>query len=313
MAGGQSGTAIITAYSGGASGKLENLKVGTAAVERVLVTAAPQTLGPAGGTSEIQARVEDATGQGLSGVPVNFVADAGQLSASSATTDQSGVARTTLTTSRPTKVTANVGGKTADVTVGLNPRTGIKITVPTNQIAAGVPAVVTFGVTASTGGTGPNVTNVSVDWGDGSRQNLGAISVDTPVAHTYLENGNYTITATATDASGFSETVSTVITILPAQPPTVTITAPASAQVNTNVIVRATVTGNTSTIQRYEWTFGPDAIPQTVSTASAQTTVRWTSTGTKTFSVVVTQSQGPPGDQVASIQIVGATTATAKK
>ena len=219
----------------------------------------------------------------------------------------------TLTTSRTAKVTANVAGKTHEVTVGLNPRTGIKITLPSGQISAGVPAVVTFGVGAGTGGTAPNITNVSVDWGDGSQQNLGAISADQPVAHTYLANGNYTITATATEASGFSESVATVITILPAQPPTVTITAPTSAQVNTNVIVRATVTGNTSTIQRYDWTFGPDAIPQNVSTASAQTTVRWTATGTKTFSVVVTQSQGPPGAQVASIQIVGTTTATAKK
>ena len=38
---GQSGTATITAFSGGASGKLENLRVGTAAAERVLLTATP--------------------------------------------------------------------------------------------------------------------------------------------------------------------------------------------------------------------------------------------------------------------------------
>src|SRR5687768_17571877 len=57
ISGGQSGAATITAFSGGASGRLENLRVGTAAVERVVVTANPQTLGPAGGTAEISARV----------------------------------------------------------------------------------------------------------------------------------------------------------------------------------------------------------------------------------------------------------------
>ena len=69
---GQSGTATITAFSGGASGKLENLRVGTAAAERVLLTATPAVLPPSGGTTEIAARVEDVTGAGLPGVPVSF-------------------------------------------------------------------------------------------------------------------------------------------------------------------------------------------------------------------------------------------------
>src|SRR5688500_9061380 len=65
IADGQSGTVTITAFSGGASGRLENLRVGSAAAERVLLTASPQTLGPAGGTAVISARVEDASGTGL--------------------------------------------------------------------------------------------------------------------------------------------------------------------------------------------------------------------------------------------------------
>ena len=39
FAGGQSGTATITAYSGGASGRIENLLVGSAAAERVTLSA----------------------------------------------------------------------------------------------------------------------------------------------------------------------------------------------------------------------------------------------------------------------------------
>ena len=61
IASGQSGVATITAFSGGASAKLENLRVGTAAAERVLLSATPAVLPPSGGTTEIAARVEDVT------------------------------------------------------------------------------------------------------------------------------------------------------------------------------------------------------------------------------------------------------------
>ncbi len=67
FAGNQSGTATVTAFSGGASGRIESLRIGTAAVERVIVTANPQTLGPSGGTSQISARVEDVSGRQSSG------------------------------------------------------------------------------------------------------------------------------------------------------------------------------------------------------------------------------------------------------
>jgi hypothetical protein len=299
LAGGQSGTATITAYSGGASGKLENLKVGTAAVERVIVTASPQTLGPAGGTATIQARVEDVTGQGLSGVPVNFVADAGQLTASTVNTDQTGIASTTLNTTRQTKVTANVGGKTADVTVGLNPRTGITITGPTQSVAAGTPATFTVNV-----GTQANVQNVVVNFGDGSSQSLGALSGSTTVPHTYNEAGTYVVTATATEASGFQESVSTGVTVLPGQPPSVIVTpSNSNPSVGETVILTATVSGNTSTIIRYEWNFGTDATPPSATTSGNRATAAWSSTGTKVITVRVIQASGPSGEGFGTVVV----------
>jgi hypothetical protein len=299
LSGTQSGTAVITAYSGGASGKLENLRVGTAAVERLIVTASPSTLGPAGGTTEISARVEDVSGTGVGGVPVNFVADAGTLNPSTANTDADGVARTSLATSRQTKVTANVAGKTAEVTVTLNPRTGISITAPTTQVAAGVPATFTVNV-ASTA----NVRDVTVEWGDGSQQSLGAISGSTTIQHTYVSPDTYTIRATAIEASGFSETVSTSITILPGQPPGVTITASNNnPSVGETVIFTATVTGATSTILRYEWNFGSNAVPGTASTTGNRATATYTATGTKVITVTVFQAAGPQGEGTTSIVV----------
>ncbi len=299
FADGQSGTATITAFSGGASGKLENLRVGSAGAERILVTATPQALPCSGGPSQVTARVEDVSGVGLPAVPVLFTTTRGTLNPGTVTTGSDGTATTTLTTAQEATVTASAAGKTATALITISPRTGITITPPTGQIAAGTPTSFTVAVGATA-----SITNVTLDFGDGRSQNLGPITGTATIPHTYQDEGTFTVSATASDASGCSERVSTAVTILPAQPPTVTITAPQSATVNTSVIVSANVSGATSTIVRYEWNFGPDALPQTVSTSSRQTTVRWTATGTKTFSVRVIQASGPEGDQVASIQIV---------
>jgi Big-like domain-containing protein/PKD domain-containing protein len=299
IAGGQSGTATITAFSGGASGKIENLKVGTAAVERVLLTATPQTLGASGGVSQVSARVEDVSGLAIVGVPVTFTADTGTLSAATATTDQNGVATVSLNTSAKATVTANVAGKTATVTVNLNPRTGISITPPTNQVSAGQSAVFTVNVNSAA-----NIRNVVVSWGDGTTTPLGAISASTPVQHTYDEPGTYTVTATATDASGFTEPASTSVRILPAQPPSITINAPSSATINQSVRITATVSGNTSSIVRYEWTFDACAEPPALSTTSNVVNVRWTCAGTKIITVRAIQATGPQGDNSQSITIV---------
>jgi len=299
FSGGQSGTATITAFSGGASGKLENLKVGAAAVERVVLSASPQTLPPGGGTATITARVEDASGLGVSGVPVTFTTDNGSLNPPSATTDSSGVATTSLNAPRTAKVTANVAGKTADVTVSLNPRTGITITAPTTQIAAGQPATFTVAVAATA-----NIQNVTVDFGDGRQQSLGAISGSTTVQHTFAEAGTYNVRATATDASGFSEQVGTAMTVLPGQPPSVIITASNNnPSVGETVIFTATASGATSTIIRYEWDFGSAAIPPNASTTGNRVTASYTTTGSKVITVRVIQASGPSGDGTTSIVV----------
>jgi Big-like domain-containing protein/PKD domain-containing protein len=301
-ANGQSGTATITAFSGGASGKLENLKVGSAGAERVLITASPQALPCTGGPSQIAARVEDVSGVGLPDVPVTFTTTRGQLNPSSATTDSTGSARTTLSTSQEATVTANAAGKTATATVTISPRTGISITPPTGQLSAGVATSFTVGV-ASTA----TITNVSLTLGDGTTRNLGPISQSVTVPHTYRNEGTYTVTATATDASGCSEQVSTAVTVLPGQPPSVIITASdTTPAVGQAVTFTATVSGNTSTIIRYDWSFGSGAVPSTTSTTSNRQSVVYGVVGTYTVTVVVTQASGPQGDGQTAV-VVGTT------
>jgi hypothetical protein len=302
ISGTQSGTATISAFSGGASGRIENLKVGSAAVERVLVSASPQTLGPSGGNATITARVEDTSGAGLAGIPVTFSTDNGTLSVTSSTTDTLGNALTVLNTSRVAKVTANVAGKTADVTVGLNPRTGVTIAGPTTPVAAGQPATFTVGV-----GTTANIRDVTIDFGDGSQQSLGAISGSTTIQHTYTEAGAYSVRATATEASGFTEQVGTSITILPGQPPAIIITASNNnPSIGETVIFTATVSGATSTILRYEWDFGDGATPRTAQTTGNRATTSYSTLGTKVITVRVVQGSGPSGEGTTAVTVKAA-------
>ena len=196
-------------------------------------------------------------------------------------------------------MTANVAGKTATVTVNLNPRTGVTITGPTTSIAAGTPITFTVGV-----GTAANIRDVSVDFGDGARSSLGAISAATPVQHTYLEAGSYRAAATATEASGFTETVATFVTVLPDQPPSVIIQASNNnPSVGEVVIFTAVVSGATSTILSYEWNFGAGAIPATITGTSNRATAAYTTTGTKIITVRVTQATGPSGEQSTAIVV----------
>src|SRR3954447_17538955 len=103
VSGGSSGTATITAFSGGASASTQ-LKVGTAAVGRVSLTTTPQSLTAGGGTAAVSATVTDEGGNAVGGVPVTFSTDTGSVSPSTAVTDVNGVATATLTTSGTSKI-----------------------------------------------------------------------------------------------------------------------------------------------------------------------------------------------------------------
>jgi hypothetical protein len=303
FANGQSGTATITAFSGGASGKLENLKVGSAGADHVLLTASPQALPCSGGPSTISARVEDVSGVGLAAVPVTFTTTKGTVNPGTVTTDSSGTAATTLTTSQEATVTANAAGKTATATVTLSPRTGISITPPTGTLSAGVPLSFTVNV-----GSTANISNVILDFGDSTSQDLGPITGSTTVPHTYRGEGTFTVRATARDASGCSETVSTGVSILPGQPPSVTVTAsnpnPTCGQ---TVTFSASVSGNTSTITNYAWDFGAGANPPSFSSSSSRQTATFSTAGDRFVIVTVTQASGPQGQGGVGVSVTGTT------
>lgn len=302
FANGASGVATVRAFSGGAASNELAINVGAAAAKTVIVSASPQTLNSAGGSAVISARVLNTSGSPLSGVPVTFTADNGTLSTSTSITDGAGVASVTLSTSRETKVTATVSGDVkADVTVKVNPRIGITITPPTTSPTAGLASTFTISVA-----TTANVQNVRVEWGDATSTNLGAVSGSTNVSHTYRDEGNFNVTATAVDASGEQASVSTGVQVLPQQPPSVTITASNNnPHLGETVTLTASVSGASSTILGYQWDLGGStATPATATTTSNRVTVSWGAIGTKVITVTVNQSAGPVGIGQTAVNVI---------
>ncbi len=139
VANGQSGTAAIKAISGGATSEPLNLTVGAAAANAVSLNANPTRVAAIGGPSVITATVTDTSGNLVQGVPVTFSSTAGSLSATSANTDLSGNAVTTLTTNREATVTASVAGKTATVVVSVAARPTVTVSASPADPTVGGP------------------------------------------------------------------------------------------------------------------------------------------------------------------------------
>lgn len=286
ITGSASGTATITAYSGGASAQITNLKVGTAGVKTVTVTSSPQQLGSSGGSVAVIASVTDEGGNPIPGVPVTFATDKGSVSPSTVNTDANGNATATLTTSATAKVTATAGTVTstaATVNVNAFALSGFDAT-PSSGTAG---TAIAFKVTPASSTTGPsaNIANVRVEFGDGTSTNLGPIVAPQTVTHVYNAPGIYTATATVTDTSGGTGTLSTSVVIgsLP-----ITLSAsPATASVGTPVTFTAQFGsgGSTPLVDHYTWTLDDGTGPFT--TTSPQLTHVFTSRGAKNVRVDV--------------------------
>jgi PKD repeat protein len=148
----------------------------------------------------------------------------------------------------------------ATVKVNVGVKALASFTASPTSASAGTPIAFTV-----TPGTGANVQNVRVDFGDGASQTLGAISGAATVTHQYGSAGNYTATATATDAAGTS-TLSTNVIIGALQ---VVLNA-TSTSPKTGESVTFTVGGVTGVqVQGYQWVFSDGATYQTSSPSTS--------------------------------------------
>lgn len=243
---GRSGTAKITAFSGSASKTLDVL-IGAAAAERVAVTASPTVLSSNGGQSTISARVEDASGNPLFGVPVVFTTTSGTLSASSGLTSESGVATTTLSTTAAATVTASAGGKTGTAAISLKAKSGVTVSAPTG-VFVGAPA--TFQITVA---AGSDFQSVQLQLGDGSSVPLGALSASTTYAYTYGDADTYPVRVVGIDRDGVVVSHDTSVAIVGFSPSMTC--SPSSGTLG--FVTTCTVTGVPTSVEidRYEWFF----------------------------------------------------------
>jgi hypothetical protein len=333
VAGGSSGTATITAISGGVSASGTNaikILVGAAAVGRVIVSANPTLVTALGGVTAISAVVLDVNGNPLTGVPVSFSTTAGILNDALVNADQNGLAQTTLRTSQTATVTASVGatapttggggtttppatppatGGTAGqasgtVTVGVAAAPTLTITPPTTPPSAGLPATFSIVVTAATA-NGTAVRDVTLNWGDGQTQDLGALSGTSSVTHIFRNAGTYIITGTVLDAAGNSTQVSTSVAVIPVPRPTIIITpspVPGHVGAQTTLQIQVTLPSGIS-VQDLTINFGDGQSADLGGATSASVPHVYTATGTFTVTVTVLDTTGQITTGTAAVSI----------
>ncbi len=295
---GRSGTASITAFSGGNKSDALEIPIGGAAANNIVIRADPASLGSAGGTVQLTATVRDEAGNPLAGVPVSFTATAGRLGASVVKTNDNGQATTTLTTTQESEVTVQAGTQTATATIQVNAAPTVQLTVTPEQPLAGEPTSFAINVTAD---QGPAVQSMSIDFGDGSTRQLGASS--TTVQHIYKSAGTYTVTIRLRDSAGQTTTQVAILTVLEPGAVPVDVAVDTEAPVAGEPVAftaTATTTENVS-VQKYEWNFGDTTAVQT--TSGPTNAHVYAVPGSYVVKVHVVASNGAEGDGQTAVAV----------
>jgi hypothetical protein len=314
LAGEDSGIAEVKATSGGAGGtttttpppatggttlgsNVVQITVGSAAIDTVTIRANPAVVPSTGGAVTVIATVAGVNGRLLQGIPVNFSATRGTLSSSSAISDAGGNATVTLTTNGDTDVTATAGSKTstpAKITALLAPSVTLTCSAGNNPCsAATVGQTVTFSATRA-GGT---IVSSTLDFGDGSSVDLGALggSSATTVPHQYSQAGTYTARLSARDANGETTSAVQVVQVSAAS---VTLSVSVTNAATHTVTATATASG---TVTQYQWSWG-DSTPVTTTGTTATATHSYTAAGQ--YDIIVSATLQGGGTVTANQTIV---------
>ena len=295
-AGAASGLAQVRAFSGGAQAEALEIRVGAAAATTLTVSAAPSAVGPNGGTVEIQAVATGENNQRLPGVPVTFGTNAGSLSSTTVITDSNGEARTFLTTTREATVTATVGSVSATTTVRVTTRPVITLTGPTTAVGEG--ETTTFTVNVQTQANGDAIRDVVIDFGDGERRSLGALTGSRTVQKVYARKGTYPVTVSVFDTGNETTTATTTVTV-EERVINVTLTAtPANPVANSVVQFTATATG--ANVVTYNWNLGDG---DTRVTTGNTTSKVYGSAGRRRVTVEVVNAVGQRGQGIIEILV----------
>jgi hypothetical protein len=285
-------------------GSSVQISVGAAAIETVTVRVNPATVSQNGGTVQVIATVAGTNGRMLANIPVTFSATRGTLSSGTALTDGAGEAHVTLTTNAETDVTAIAGTKKSDpaAKVTVLPAPSVALTCAVGQVnnCASVVSGDTVTFTATRAEASSVFASSTLDFGDGQSESLGTLSSPVSVAHRYVQAGTYTARLSATDVNGETTTTTAVIRV---DELVATISLNITNTVTRTVQATATLSATGATIARYEWTFGPDANPATITTTTNSATSSFATAGNKTVTVRVVLTDGRSATASAQIQV----------
>jgi hypothetical protein len=302
-AGSISGTGFIHAFSGPArtgsgnasSGGVE-VRIGAAAAGGMSVSASPSNVSQSGGTVTISALVMDGSNNPLPGVSVLFSTTAGSLGSTSAISGANGIAQTTLTTTQTARVTATSGTATGGVDVGVSAAPIVTLEVPTTG-TVGVPVAMSFSPQGGgSGNTSPRqLSNVVVNFGDGTSQTFTNITGGTGFTHTYDRPNGYTVSATATDVAGNTGLTSKAIVITRSVPGATLSANPSSgaAPFNSVITVGATAASGAPPIESVRVTVNGETV--FTSTSGGSFSHRFAAPGNYTVEAIVTDSAGTTG------------------
>jgi PKD repeat protein len=187
----------------------------------------------------------------------------------------------------------NATNASTSVAVNPKPQPAVSITTSTTNPTAGTDVAFT-GSIASAAGTGTVIQSASIDFGDGTKTELGAVTgTSISLHHVYQTGGTYNVVLTATDSNGGVGTAFTSVFVQTATPLTVLLSAtPTPSGANTTETFTATVIGlGNSVVVSYHWVFGANL--GTADTTSNQVTRTYPAgSGTITVTVTVTTSTG---------------------
>lgn len=295
-AGTSSGLAVIRAFSGGAQAEALEVQVGAAAASQITVTATPSAVAANGGTVEILAVASGENNRRLPGVPVTFGTSAGVLRDTTVITDANGEARTQLTTTREATVTATIGSVSATTTVRVTTRPIITLTGPTTAVGEGETTTFTVNVQPQT--NGDPVREAVIDFGDGDRRSLGALTGSRTIQKAYARKGSYSVVVTVTDTGGEVTTAATAVTV-EERVINVTLTASNTAPA-VNAVVQFTATASGSNIVQYNWNLGDG---DTRVTTGGITSKAYSSSGRRRITVEVVNAVGQRGEAIIEIVV----------
>jgi PKD repeat protein len=183
----------------------------------------------------------------------------------------------------------------SSVTVNAKPQPTVTLTAPTTTPTAGTDTTFTASVAPSANSVGSVIQDVQIDYGDGTRQDLGAATGTTiTLHHVYQNSGTYTVTLIAQDSNGGVGTAVTSVFVQPGTPLGVSLSAAGTNNGGSTTVetFTATVTGQgNAVVVSYLWDFGNGDAPQTTTTGSVTHPYAHPS-GPWTVRVTVTMSDG---------------------